>query len=125
MSDVGLFDLAEQRLGWLDARQRLTSQNIANADTPSFQPRDMAPFEKVLAKTSVQPVTTSPLHMVNLSVPLDSEETTPSGRAPDGNAVNIEDELARVGDDETQQGLVDNLWKSYMGMFMTALGHGG
>ncbi len=123
MSDVAIFDLAEQRLGWLDARQRLVSQNIANADTPAFRPRDMEPFDKVLAKSTIEPVTTNPLHLVSLSAPLETQEATPSGRAPDGNAVNLEDELVHVGDDETQQGLVDNLWKSYMGMFMTALGH--
>ena len=123
MTDVALFDLAEQRLGWLDARQRLVAQNIANADTPRFQPRDMEAFDKVLAKTTVEPVATSPLHLASLSSPLGMTESEPSERAPDGNAVNVEDELVRVGENETQQGLAGNLWKSYMGMFMTALGH--
>jgi flagellar basal body rod protein FlgB len=43
-------------------------------------------------------------------------------RAPDGNTVSVEDELTHVADNETQQGLVGNIWKTYMGMFMTVLG---
>jgi hypothetical protein len=33
--------------------------------------------------------------------------------------------MTKVADDEGAQALVGNLWKSYMGMYMTALGHGG
>jgi flagellar basal-body rod protein FlgB len=45
-------------------------------------------------------------------------------RAPDGNAVGLEDQMTKVADDESAQALTGNLWKTYMGMFMTALGHG-
>jgi flagellar basal-body rod protein FlgB len=121
-ANVALFDLAEQRLGWLDARQRVGAQNIANADTPGFVARDMVPFEKYLAKSIVVPERTSPMHLVGLTQPLASSQTQPMERAPDGNAVSVEDELTHVADNETQQGLVGNLWKSYMGMFMTVLG---
>ena len=31
--------LAERRLAWLDARQRVLAQNIANADTPGYRRR--------------------------------------------------------------------------------------
>jgi flagellar basal body rod protein FlgB len=47
----------------------------------------------------------------------------PSERAPDGNAVSVEGELTKVAQNETNAGLVGNLWKTYMGMYMTALGH--
>jgi flagellar basal-body rod protein FlgB len=48
----------------------------------------------------------------------------PSERAPDGNAVNVEDELTKVAKDETDSALVGNLWKSYMGLYLSALGKG-
>ena len=122
MTDVALFDLAEQRLGWLDTRQRMAAQNIANADTPAYQPREIVPFDKLLARVTVVPQQTNPMHLAGLLSPLQSSQVRPTERALDGNAVNVEDQLAHVGEDETQQGLVGNLWKSYMGMFMTALG---
>jgi flagellar basal-body rod protein FlgB len=122
LANVALFDLAEQRLGWLDARQRVVAQNIANADTPSFVARDMVPFEKYLSRSILVPERTSPLHLAGLTRPLASAQTRPMERAPDGNTVSVEDELTHVADNETQQGLVGNIWKTYMGMFMTVLG---
>jgi flagellar basal-body rod protein FlgB len=122
MAGADLFALAEQRLGWLDARQRITAQNIANADTPAFVPRDVVPFEKYLSPTDVTPVLTNPLHLAGLTRPLGNRQVKPEERAPDGNAVSMDDELTRVADNETQQQLVGNIWKTYMGMFMTALG---
>jgi flagellar basal-body rod protein FlgB len=122
MAGADLFALAEQRLGWLDARQRIAAQNIANADTPAFVPRDVVPFERYLTPTDVTPARTNPLHLAGLTRKLGTAQAKPEERAPDGNAVSIEDELTRVADNETQQALVGNIWKSYMGMFMSALG---
>jgi flagellar basal-body rod protein FlgB len=82
----------------------------------------MVPFENYLSKSIVVPERTNPLHLVGLTQPLTSAPTQPMERAPDGNAVSVEDELTHVADNETQQGLVGNLWKTYMGMFMTVLG---
>jgi hypothetical protein len=33
--------------------------------------------------------------------------------------------LTKVADDETTAALTGNLWKTYMGMYLTALGRGG
>jgi flagellar basal-body rod protein FlgB len=109
-------------MGWLDARQQVTAQNIANADTPSFVVRDLVPFDQYLAHTTLVPTLTNPLHLAAYTPSVKSARTVPTERAPDGNTVNIEDQLATAADTETQQGLVGNLWKTYMGMFMTALG---
>ena len=47
-SEVPLFALAERRLAWLDQRMQALAGNIANADTPRFLPRDLAPFAATL-----------------------------------------------------------------------------
>lgn len=122
MADLAIFDLAQQRLGWLDARQQVTSQNIANADTPAYVARDIVPFDSYLAHTTITPARTSPLHLASYESPILSAKIPITEIAPDGNSVNVEDQLTKVADNETQQGLVGNLWKTYMGMFMTALG---
>jgi flagellar basal-body rod protein FlgB len=123
MADLAIFDLAQQRLGWLDARQQVTAQNIANANTPSYVARDLLPFDSYLAHTTITPERTNPLHLASFESPvLSANKTAVTEVAPDGNSVSIEDQLTKVADNETQQGLVGNLWKTYMGMFMTALG---
>ena len=44
----GPIALAENRLAWLDTRQRILARNVANADTPGFRPSDAVPFQEVL-----------------------------------------------------------------------------
>ena len=119
-----LFDLASRRLAWVDARQAVLSQNIANADTPQYVPREMVPFAKQLQSAiGVSTARTNPMHLAGSAEnSILTPRTIPRGRAPDGNAVGLETQLSAVADDETSSLLVSNLWKSYMGMFMTALG---
>jgi flagellar basal-body rod protein FlgB len=124
-ADVGIFALAERKLSWIDTRQQQLSQNIANADTPGYKPRDVEPFSSVLSQFDITPARTSPLHLVAISEHLPGTTKTVGETAPDGNAVSLETEMTKVAQDDTSQQLVNNLWKSYMGMFMTALGKNG
>jgi flagellar basal-body rod protein FlgB len=119
-----LFDLLEKKLSWIDTRQRVVAQNIANVDTPGYVARDVPAFAAALDQFDVEPVRTSPLHLAGYAPSSSSRVSRPKERAPDGNAVGLEDQLTKVADDEGAQALTGNLWKAYMGMFMTALGHG-
>ncbi|HWN47760.1 MAG TPA: hypothetical protein VNM71_10380, partial [Steroidobacteraceae bacterium] len=99
--------------------------NIANANTPGFQARDLQPFAAALARTgSASPVLTQPNHLPGTQggVLQASSAQKPNERAPDGNAVALEDELMKVADTETSQELVTNLYTKYLGFFRLALG---
>ncbi|MBV8398073.1 MAG: flagellar basal body rod protein FlgB [Acetobacteraceae bacterium] len=125
LTQTGLFALAERRLAWLDKRQEVLAQNIANSDTPGFQARDLAPFGAALARANVAPlVQTQPNHLPGTQggVLRQSVAERPKERAPDGNAVSVEDELMKVADTETSQELVTNLYTKYLGLFRVALG---
>jgi flagellar basal-body rod protein FlgB len=41
---IGLFRMISQQLHWLGQRQEVLSQNVANADTPGYQARDLQPL---------------------------------------------------------------------------------
>ena len=43
ISDIPLFSMLRTRMQWHQERQRILAENVANADTPQFQPRDLAP----------------------------------------------------------------------------------
>ena len=124
MSEPALFDLLERKLNWVSARQHVVAQNISNADTPGYRPRDLAPFSAALDAFSVSPVRTNPLHLAGYTPTGATQLPAVTERAPDGNAVGLEDQLTKVADNENMQAVTGNLWKTYMGMFMTALGHG-
>ena len=124
MADIGLFALAEQRLEWVGQRQKQLAENVANADTPNYRPKDIAPFSSALSAFQLSPSLTNPLHLAGFSKPGATSRPISSEKSPDGNSVSVEDEMTKAADDENTQALVGNLWKSYMGMFMTALGKG-
>ncbi len=119
---IDLFDLAERRLGWLDRRSAMLAENIANADTPGWRPRDLLPFTAALAQAGVAPLRTNPLHLAGTSIRDPAERVQDGERAPDGNAVRLDVELTKVADTDSAHLLVTDLWKKYIGLYRTALG---
>ncbi len=121
---TGIFGLAERRLQWLDQRQSVLAQNIANADSPNYAARDVTPFRSILASAS-EPVRTSSLHMNASGTSGDvsvRRERVPVERTPDGNSVSLEDQMMKVADTDTNQQLVTTVVRKYMGLFRMALG---
>ena len=127
VADVGIFKLAEQRLAWAANRQQVLAHNVANASTPGYLPRDVASFKAVLAQTNSPPLSqTSPAHLGAVTQVQSAARTgRPTDRAPDGNAVSLEEQLTKVADTASTQELAINLYKKYQGMFRIALGRGG
>jgi flagellar basal-body rod protein FlgB len=122
---IGLFDMAEKRLVWTAQRQSVLAGNIANANTPAYQARDIDSFASVLAgQGGVEPTRTQPGHLAG-TLPSGLASVTkdpPKARALDGNSVALDEQLTKVADTETTQALVTTVWKKYMGMFSMALG---
>jgi flagellar basal-body rod protein FlgB len=131
ITSIGLFQLADRRLAWADQRQQVLAQNVANSDTPGFRSKDVQPFEKMLAQATsgnaAMPAQTSTMHLAGTLASgegrLDSM-AKPSSKAPDGNAVSLQDELAKVAETDQTQQFVLNLYHTYLGMFGTAIGKG-
>jgi flagellar basal-body rod protein FlgB len=122
-TQIGLFDLAEKRLTWVDQRQTLLSQNIANANTPGFQAKDMLPFAQTLAQVAPDLVRTNAMHLTGPAGKLRIDaKHRPHDRAIDGNAVSMEEQLTKVADTEGAQSLTENLYHKYMGLFRLTIG---
>lgn len=119
-TDIGLFQLADRRLAWVDKRQQVLAQNVANANTPGYEPRDLASFGGVLKSLGM--TTTSPVHIAAAGDAARSAVSGVPDRAPGGNAVSIEREMSKVADTAGIQELVLNLERGYMGMFRTVIG---
>jgi flagellar basal-body rod protein FlgB len=122
-SPIGLFDLAEKRLAWVDQRQLLLSQNIANANTPNYVAKDITPFAQTLGQVAPDLVRTNPRHLAAQpgKIHLDTRQR-PHERGIDGNAVSMDEQLTKVAETEGSQSLVENLYKKYMGLFRTSIG---
>jgi flagellar basal-body rod protein FlgB len=124
MSRIALFSVAEQRLAWTDRRQTMLAENIANADTPGWQPREVTPFAKLIsgAQAALAPVRTAPGHLPGLAPEVLAARAAKGERAPDGNGVKLDEQLGKVADTESIHDLTSNLYMKYLGFFKTAIG---
>lgn len=121
VSQIPLFALADRRTAWLAARQSVLAQNIANADTPHYRARDLAPFASGFAPHLALASTASG-HLAGRPAPAAPVLTPPGEHAPDGNAVAIDEQLVKVADTDTAHELTLSLSRTYMIMFRTAIG---
>ncbi len=115
VGEIPLFALADRRLAWVDRREALLSQNVANADTPGYKPRDLPPFDQALARIGLDlaPVRTNPAHLAGTAADTTGASLALSGeQAPDGNAVSLDAATgahrrhrfrARAGDEPVRQ----------------------
>ena len=122
-TDIGLFRLAEQRLAWTDRRQHILAQNVANANTPGYRPRDLAPFAATLAASGLS--LTSARHLPPGGGGAGPTIGRPAEKTPTGNGVSLEDQLSKVADTSGVQAMVLNLHHKYQSMMRLALGRPG
>ena len=118
-------DLAERRLAWLDARQRVLAQNIAHADTPGYLPRDLPDFARLVQRQGGQLVglaRTDAQHLAAARDPRARADRRATESTPNGNAVSLDREAMKVADTDSAHVLAVGLHRRWLGLFRTALG---
>ena len=128
-----LFAMISQRIGWLTDRQRLLSENVANADTPDYKPRDLKEqnFEKALRNVanSLAPARTSTRHLSMSSERGmgmgDLSREKPAETTLSGNAVTLDVELMKISQTAHDHQLASSLYRKHLNLFRTVLGRGG
>jgi len=121
-SDIPLFALADRRLSWIDARQAVLAQNVANSDTPGWRSRDLKPFAATLGAAGIGLAQTDPGHLAGTAGGAYAAVAQTGERAPDGNGVALDQELVKVADTDAAHELVNNVTRKYLGMFRLAIG---
>jgi flagellar basal-body rod protein FlgB len=126
-----LFQRLGERMGWLNARQTILSQNIANADTPGYTAHDVKAldFSQHLAGVeSVAPMRTNPMHLVG-TMPTpgafgDAKSRPVYESTPVGNSVVLEEQMMKVTETQSDYQLMTNLYRKHLDMIRMALGRG-
>jgi flagellar basal-body rod protein FlgB len=128
ISDLPIFSMLRTRMNWHQERQRVLAENVANADTPKFRPRDLAPldFGRQVQQASgqLQLALTSPSHLSSPSA-TSAFATERQGKydvRPAGNAVNLEDEMMKVAANQMDHQAAISLYSRSMGLLKTAIG---
>ena len=130
LPQIPLLGVLRERMEWLNARQSVLSQNVANADTPGYLARDMKPvdFEDILkGETQASPTLalTDPRHISvgsGATASFENVDSPDTESNPTGNTVSLEEEMIKVADTQGQFAAATGLYAKAMGMLRTAVG---
>lgn len=128
LSQLKLFKSLNTRMHWLNTRQRILAQNVANADTPNYQARDLSPlnFQDILRDRGRQ------LDMRVTDARHNPGRETTAGSAirgdkqsfqasPTGNSVILEEEMMKVSATAADYETMTNLYKKAVGLFRLSI----
>ena len=129
IDEIPLFGLLKGRLGYLNQRQQLISQNVANADTPGYAARDLKPFSFDAAMKAAHapqggaPARTNPAHLAGTARPV---KTWTSNAAPDsettldGNSVVLEEQMLKMGEARAAYDAAVGFYQKSLALIRTA-----
>lgn len=123
--NLEVFRIANAMATHAGTRQALLSQNIANADTPGYKARDIAPFSQMVNgggdAGQLQATRTTHLNAgMSAMVPRPGEG---AGEAsPNGNNVSLEEEMMKAVDVKRQHDKALAIYKSSLGILRASFG---
>jgi flagellar basal-body rod protein FlgB len=131
ITDIPIFSMLRTRLQYSQERQRVLSENVANADTPNYRARDLkAP--KFPDPTQIRQETVSSVslaqtengHMGQLggNSSFGTSRQNSYEVRPTGTAVNLEDEMIKVADNQMDYQAASALYTRSLGLLKVALG---
>ncbi len=128
LSDMNYFQALNTRMTWLNQRQRLLAENVANANTPGFLAKDLAePNFRDLLRKSVAPIAlarTAGKHIQGVSdAGATSFKVLENNELADksGNSVSLEGEMMKVSQSVADHELMSNLYRKGMDLMRIAL----
>jgi flagellar basal-body rod protein FlgB len=127
ITDLPLFSMLKTRMRWLEERQKVLAENVANANTPSYQGHDLkqldfrGQLEASLTPASLTMSVTQPGHIGGAT----GFGPNPSGgfeNAPGQGTVILEDEMMKVAQTQLDHQTAISLYTRGLGMIKTAIG---
>ena len=124
-TDLPLLSQIKGRMSWLDERQRVVAQNVANADTPGFVARDLkAPtdFAAAMRNGPLQMTRTSAAHIAPQApvARFTSDKTPDSETTLDGNSVVVEEQMLKMAESRMAYDAAISLYQKSMTMLRMA-----
>lgn len=128
ISELPIFSMLRTKMQWHQERQRVLAENVSNADTPKFKPRDLREPEfgkPTPVAMAVGLNRTDPGHIAGMGLsPPKFRSDRPGGfeTRPAGNSVTLEDEMLKVASNQMDYQQASTLYAKGLGLVKTALG---
>jgi len=106
------------------SRQAVTAANLANADTPGYRARSIAPFSEIYETSSAESLRrTRPGHLgVDTGAAKATAEFSDSEPAPNGNSVSIEQEILNAVEIQREHNRALTIYKHSLEVLRLSLG---
>jgi flagellar basal-body rod protein FlgB len=125
ISDLPILSMLRTRMQWHQERQRVLAENVANADTPGFRPRDLAE-PRLSAPGAAQPLNLARTAGGHLGPSAGGGFQASSQQGYDvrasGNSVSLEDEMLKVAQNQMDYQAATALYGRSLGLLKTAFG---
>lgn len=132
IENISLFQAMNSKMNYLAERQKVISQNVANADTPGYMSQDLkkVDFSKMVENISknkmhVTMESSNPQHMAapdQSPNPKMAKSKSPYEVKPDGNSVVLEEQMVKASEVQMNYTLMLNLYRSSADLIRTSLG---
>jgi flagellar basal-body rod protein FlgB len=130
VTDLPLFSVLKSRMRWLEERQKVLAENVANADTPHYRTRDLKQLDfnaelNATVQAQVRLAATSPGHITAPTGDTTTHAQGPRGgfeTKPSGNAVVLEEEMMKVAQTQMDHQTATSLYARGLAMLKTAIG---
>jgi flagellar basal-body rod protein FlgB len=122
-NNPGLMDLLVRKMSYLNQKQVVHAENVANANTPGYRVREVAPFSfgDALKQAGVGMTVTDPRHIVPASMAGANAITVKTKGSSDKNALDVEQQSMQVSQTGAEYQLVTSIYHKIAGLFKIAL----
>jgi flagellar basal-body rod protein FlgB len=125
MSGDSLMRLLTQKMAYLNQRSSVLAENVANANTPAYKAKDLAPFTFGDALNQTVGMTvTDPKHIVPASMAGTNAKTVKTKSfetLPSGNSVDLEQQMMQVSETSVNYQTVTSIYKQITSWFRIAV----
>jgi flagellar basal-body rod protein FlgB len=125
ISDIPILAMLRERMQWNQARQQVLAENVANADTPGYRAKDLAPldFARELSSASLQLDQTAPGHIsADGGGEFASQTNGHYDVRPRGNSVTHEDEMMKIASNQMEYEAATSLYTHSLDLIKLAAG---
>lgn len=128
ITDIPGLSALRTSMQWHQQRQRVLAENVANADTPSYQARDLVrPTAQGLAAGVKPGLSMARTNLAHISLPGGDPTFAlqrPRGgeTRPAGNAVSLDDEMLKIAQNQMDYQAATSLYTRSLGLLKTAIG---
>lgn len=135
LKDLPIFSMLKTRMHWHQTRHKVLAENVANADTPGYEARDLKAlsFNRLMASASPRPTRmvataaarTDPRHLGAQMQPGMEGMRTQKGDSfevtPQGNSVVLEDQMMEMASNQLDYDTATTLYSKSLNLLRTAV----